>query len=158
MPDATEVSMNRFVIGLVSAAAVGGFLQAGNAATLATPAAMATPDATIATGMTAVPANTLTVTDWYKQSVYDRADNKIGEVKDVLVDKDGKIAALIIGVGGFLGAGEKDVSVPFSAVAMTTKDNNKFYLVMDATKDGLKSAPGYTYDSTTTTWVPTTHS
>jgi PRC-barrel domain len=44
--------------------------------------------------------------------------NKIGEIMDVLVDKSGKIAALIVGVGGFLGAGEKDVAVPFEAVTL----------------------------------------
>ena len=60
-----------------------------------------------------MPTNSVTVTDWYKQSVYDPNDKKIGEVKDVLVDKSGKVTSLIIGVGGFLGAGEKDVAVPF---------------------------------------------
>ena len=101
-----------------------------------------------------IPANSFTVTDWYKQSVYDPNDAKIGEIMDVLVDKSGKVTALIVGVGGFLGAGEKDVSVPFDAVRITTKNNNKWYLVMNATKDELKSAPGFTYDKDSTTWVP----
>jgi hypothetical protein len=57
-------------------------------------------------------------------------------------------------VGGFLGAGEKDVAVPFDAIRITTKDNNKWYLVMNATKDELKSAPGFKYDKDSTTWVP----
>jgi sporulation protein YlmC with PRC-barrel domain len=102
----------------------------------------------------AMPANSVTVTNWYKQSVYDPSDNKIGEIMDVLVDKAGKVTSLIIGVGGFLGAGEKDVAVPFDAVHATTKNNSKWYLVMNATKDGLKSAPGFTYNKETTTWVP----
>ena len=62
--------------------------------------------------------------------------------------------ALIIGVGGFLGAGEKDVAVPFNAVRVTTKDNNKWYLVMNSTKDALKSAKGFKYDRTNMAWVP----
>lgn len=102
----------------------------------------------------AIPANSFTVTDWYKQSVYDPKDSKIGEIMDVLVDKSGKITSLIIGVGGFLGAGEKDVSVPFDAVHVTNKNNNKWYLVMNATKDELKSAPGFQYDKASTTWIP----
>ena len=69
--------------------------------------------------MSSVPANGETITHWYKQNVYDPQDNKIGEVMDVLVDGQGKATALIIGVGGFLGAGEKDVAVPFNAVQMT---------------------------------------
>jgi sporulation protein YlmC with PRC-barrel domain len=101
----------------------------------------------------AIPANSFTVTDWYKQSVYDPKDAKIGEVMDVLVDKSGKVTSLIVGVGGFLGAGEKDVSVPFDAVHVTTKNNNKWYLVMNTTKEELKGAPGFAYDKDSTTWV-----
>ena len=56
--------------------------------------------------MTSVPSQSVTVTDWYKQNVYDPQNNKIGEIKDVLVDSEGKVNALIISVGGFLGAGE----------------------------------------------------
>lgn len=100
------------------------------------------------------PADSVTVTDWYKQNVYDQNNNKIGEVTDVLLDKSGKVTSLIVGVGGFLGAGEKDVAVPFDAVKITDKDNNKWYLVLNATKDQLKNAPGFKYDRTTTTWVP----
>ena len=101
-----------------------------------------------------MPTDSVTVTDWYKQSVYDPNDKKIGEVKDVLVDKSGKVTSLIIGVGGFLGAGEKDVAVPFDSVRVTSKNNNKWYLVMNTTKDELKGAPGFRYDSDTTSWVP----
>jgi sporulation protein YlmC with PRC-barrel domain len=102
----------------------------------------------------AIPANSFTVTDWYKQSVYDPKDTKIGEIMDVLVDKSGKVTSFIVGVGGFLGASEKDVSVPFDAVRITTKNDNKWYLVMNATKDDLKSASGFTYDKDSTTWMP----
>jgi len=65
---------------------------------------------------TNLPADSVTLTHWYKQNVYDPADNKIGEIMDVLVDRDGKVTALIVGVGGFLGAGEKDVAVLVNAV------------------------------------------
>ncbi len=41
---------------------------------------------------------------------------------DVLVDKSGRITTLIVGVGGFLGAGEKDVAVPFGEVHPTMKN------------------------------------
>jgi hypothetical protein len=72
----------------------------------------------------------------------------------VLIDKSGKITALMVGVGGFLGVGEKDVALPLSAVHSEKKDNNKWYLTVDQTKDSLKSAAGYKYDSSTTTWSP----
>jgi sporulation protein YlmC with PRC-barrel domain len=104
--------------------------------------------------LTNVPADNLTVTHWYKQNVYDPSDSKIGEIMDVLVDREGKIGVLIVGVGGFVGVGEKDVAVPFNAVQFKTKDNNKWYPVMNTTKDALKTAPGYKYDRTTMVWMP----
>src|SRR6267143_1974158 len=100
---------------------------------------------------TRLPAGT-TVTNFYKQNVYDPSDNKIGEVDDVLIDKEGRVTALIIGVGGFLGMGEKDVAIPFSALHASEK-SNKWCLVLNTTKDILKTAPGFTYDKTKTTWV-----
>jgi sporulation protein YlmC with PRC-barrel domain len=108
--------------------------------------------------MSAMPTDSVTVTDWYKQSVYDPSNNKIGEVMDVLVDKSGKITSLIVGVGGFLGVDSKDVAVPFDAVHVTNKDNNKWYLVMNTTKNELKNAPGFKYDRNSTTWMPDTKS
>ena len=60
------------------------------------------------------------MTHWYKQNVYDPGDNKIGEIMDVLVDREGKVTALIVGVGGFLGMGEK-MAVPFDAVQVASK-------------------------------------
>ena len=107
--------------------------------------------------MTTVPSSSLTVTDWYKQDVYDQSNTKIGQIMDVLVGQDGQVSALIVGVGGFLGAGEKDVAVSFSTVKATMKDN-KIYLTMNTTKDALKSAPGFKYDRDKTAWVPDTSS
>ena len=103
--------------------------------------------------LTTLPQNATTVTNYYKQNVYDPSDAKIGEISDVLVNKDGKIDAFIISVGGFLGMGEKDVAVPFNAIHATEK-NGKWYLTMNVTKDGLKNANGYKYDRAKATWVP----
>jgi sporulation protein YlmC with PRC-barrel domain len=103
--------------------------------------------------MTAEPGDSVSVTEYYKQNVYDTSDNTIGEVSDVLLDKDGHVTAVILSVGGFLGLGAKYVSVPFNALRMTEKDGKR-YLVMDTTKEALTSAPGYQYDKTTGKWVP----
>ena len=43
--------------------------------------------------------------------IYNRADEKIGDINEILLDKDGKVKAVVIGVGGFLGMGEHDVAV-----------------------------------------------
>ena len=106
-----------------------------------------------ATTMSAAPTDSWTVTNYYKQDIYDPSQSKVGSVDDVLVDKSGKVTGLVIGVGGFLGAGEKDVIVPFSAVK-TEKKNDKWWLTLDQSKDDLKKASGFTYDKASTTWVP----
>jgi sporulation protein YlmC with PRC-barrel domain len=102
--------------------------------------------------LTSVPQNAAPITNYYKQNVYDPSDNKIGEITDLIVQNDGKIAAAMVGVGGFLGMGEKEVAVPFEALHATTK-NNKTYLVMSTSKDALKSAPGFKYDRSAGRWV-----
>ena len=76
---------------------------------------------------------------------------KIGDIDDVLVDPNGQIDAVIIGVCGFLGAGEKDVAVGFNSIKRSKKDN-KTYLMLDTTKEALEA--GFKYDSTKTGWVP----
>jgi hypothetical protein len=43
--------------------------------------------------------------------VYNRADEKLGDINEILLDKDGKVRAVVIGVGGFLGMGEHDIAV-----------------------------------------------
>jgi hypothetical protein len=103
--------------------------------------------------MTSIPANSRTVTDWYKQNVYDPQQQKLGEIMDLLVNQSGQIEAAMVGVGGFLGAGEKDVAVSFNAIK-PTKKNDKTYLTLNTTKDALKNAPGFKYDRQSTTWVP----
>jgi len=102
--------------------------------------------------MNDVPANTMTVTNYYKQAVYDPQNSRIGDVDDVLMSPDGRVNALVIGVGGFLGIGEKHVVVPFNVVKAENKDN-KVTLVMNSSKDELKAAPGFKYDRSKTSWV-----
>ena len=121
-------------------------------AVIAAAAVVALGSAAYGKALTSVP-EAVTVTDYYKQNVYDPSDKKIGEIKDVLISNDGKVEALIVEVGGFIGAGAKDVAVPFTDVK-GTKKNDKWYLTMNANKDELKSAPGMTYDRTNTRWVP----
>jgi sporulation protein YlmC with PRC-barrel domain len=76
--------------------------------------------------MTGVPGDSVSVTDYYKQNVYDASDNTIGEMSDVLLDKDGHVTAVMLSVGGFLGLGAKYVSVPFNALRMTEKDGKRY--------------------------------
>jgi sporulation protein YlmC with PRC-barrel domain len=145
--------LNKIAYAAVIAAAVTGAAYAQQnppASPAQTTTGLATPG--VAQTLSALPPDASTVTNWYKQNVYDPSDNKIGEISDVLVDKDGKVDAFIVSVGGFLGIGEKDVAVPFNAIHATEK-NGKWWLTMNATKDALKGAVGYKYDRSKATWV-----
>jgi hypothetical protein len=79
---------------------------------------------------------------YMNRDVYNNAGEKIGVIKDLMVNPDGRIYAAVIGVGGFLGIGEKDVAVTFSSIRTAQHDNDR-QLVADATKDTLKEAPSY---------------
>ena len=48
--------------------------------------------------------------------VYNQNNEKIGDISEMLVDSSGKIQAVVVGVGGFLGIGERDVAIPFDQV------------------------------------------
>jgi hypothetical protein len=138
--------LNKFAMAATLAASL---VAAAHAQQTTTGAAAPIPGQVLDT----LPADSTTVTNYYKQNVYDPSDAKIGEITDVLVGKGGRVEAFIVSVGGFLGVGEKDVAVPFSAVHGTEK-NGKWYLTMNSTKDALKAAHGYKYDRAKATWVP----
>jgi PRC-barrel domain len=59
-----------------------------------------------------------------------------------MIDSNGTVTGAIIGVGGFLGVGQKDVVIPFKELKVSTRDG-KEWLVLNRTKDELKLAPAY---------------
>jgi sporulation protein YlmC with PRC-barrel domain len=48
--------------------------------------------------------------------IYNQNNEKIGDISELLVDSSGKIQAVVVGVGGFLGIGERDVAIPFDQI------------------------------------------
>lgn len=91
--------------------------------------------------------STLSNKDWlasdiYKANVYDNADHKIGDVSDLVLDQNGMIKTAVIGVGGFLGAGQKEVAVPFSELKVASREG-KTWIVLDRSKEDLQKAPTY---------------
>ena len=78
------------------------------------------------------------------QSVYNSNDKSIGDISDLVFDKNGGIKAAVIGVGGFLGIGQKDVAVAFDRIKIQRKpDSADVKLVSDITADQLKKAPAF---------------
>ena len=74
-------------------------------------------------------------------TVKNDANESIGSINEIVLGKDGKVAAVVIGVGGFLGMGEREVAVNFDALRVAQDANNRTVVSLDATKDTLKAAP-----------------
>jgi hypothetical protein len=71
-------------------------------------------------------------------------DEKIGDVSDVLFQKDGRVVAYVISVGGFLGIGSKEVAlVPTSFQVLPPTDRENMKLRLSMSKDELKAAPDF---------------
>jgi len=91
-------------------------------------------------------------------TVYDTQNQKVGDIKDIILDKDGKVAAVVLDVGAFLGIGGKYVAVGMNDLKIT-QDNNKPRFTVDMTKDQLKAAQAFDLNprsaSTGTTTPPT---
>ncbi|WP_425038131.1 PRC-barrel domain-containing protein [Primorskyibacter sp. S187A] len=76
--------------------------------------------------------------------LYDTADNWIGEVDDVIVTEAGEISGAVLGVGGFLGIGEKDVLVSFDSLKIKAdEDGDDRRVYVDVSKEQLEAMPSY---------------
>ena len=82
--------------------------------------------------------NQISVNDFMGQAIYTADNQSIGDINDLLVAKDGGIVAAIVGVGGFLGIGEKNVAVPFENITITRVMDDDTAMTTDgaATTDG----------------------
>jgi hypothetical protein len=80
---------------------------------------------------------------WIGATIYNSADESVGGVNDLLIGKGGSVDAVIVGVGGFLGIGEKNIAVPLSAVEATTDANGGVKLVIKASKEQIDAAPEF---------------
>ncbi len=78
-------------------------------------------------------------------NVFNSNSEKIGDINDLILDADGKVVSAVIGVGGFLGMGEKLVAVPFSELKFSRDNNGNVLVTLDSTKEALEAAPDFQY-------------
>jgi sporulation protein YlmC with PRC-barrel domain len=78
-------------------------------------------------------------------NVYNANDEKIGDINDLILGPDGQINSAVIGVGGFLGMGEKLVAVPFSDLKFGRDANGNIRVSRSSTKEALEKAPDFKY-------------
>lgn len=146
---------------LLGSTAIAPFAYAQDAATPAAP----TTEAPAATGVapstdTMAPAATtgamndtylteqsttqVSANDFIGQPVLNSANESIGDINDLIIEEQGGIVAAIVGVGGFIGIGEKNVAVPMSKLTVTREaDGNDIKLTTMETAETLKAAPEF---------------
>jgi sporulation protein YlmC with PRC-barrel domain len=114
----------------------------------------ATETTTTATETTTVAGSEATLTPeeptiasaFMGRTVYSSQDpesDNIGEVNDLIIGNDGMITHAVVGVGGFLGIGEKDVAVPFDELQVQEDENGEIRLIYAATKEQLEAAEAF---------------
>ena len=137
---------NIFAIALVSTALVSSaaYSQTAQPADRAAPAATARP----ASSEKMMLKGKWRASKLMGLDVYNEANEKLGDVNELILDKDGKVSAVVIGVGGFLGMGEHDIAV--------TMDKLKF---IEEPVRTSSTAPATTTRETTTgtSTAPATH-
>lgn len=72
-------------------------------------------------------------------SVVNAANEAIGDINDVLIDGSGKVTNVIVGVGGFLGIGEKNVALAFDELTFARNESGNPKVMSKSTKESLES-------------------
>ena len=89
-------------------------------------------------------SNSLLARDFIGLAVYSPDKLKIGTINDLILSKDGKaVEGFVIGVGGFLGIGEKSVALKMDRLQISNTPDGAVQLTMDAKKEELANAPSF---------------
>jgi HPt (histidine-containing phosphotransfer) domain-containing protein len=101
------------------------------------------------TYLTSVPANSFRAENLIGAELKTRSgDETIGPVTDLVIDENGKIAAVIVEVGGFLGLGQKNVAIAWDSIEHRSNQSDAEYnFSVDTTKEALQDAPEYKSES-----------
>ncbi|NDW07073.1 PRC-barrel domain-containing protein [Jiella pacifica] len=90
---------------------------------------------------------TLTADDLMGTTVYGPNDESVGDIGDIALNADGRVDAVIVDVGGFLGIGEKPVALGMDNLNFMRDQDGKLYLYTQFTEDQLNNAPEYNKDT-----------
>lgn len=132
---------------IAAALATGAIAQDATQPAPADPAAPAAPaaPAPMAPAAPMAAADGFLASNLIGETVYngtgDDAAN-IGDVNDLVIDKDGKVSSVVVGVGGFLGIGEKSVALDYSKIDWAEKDGDR-WIVVASTKEELDALPAF---------------
>ena len=92
------------------------------------------------------PANSILAKDLMGSPLMSRQDQNFGPINNLILDKDGQVLAVIVGVGGFLGIGERDVAIAWDSLERHVDKDGKMVFHVDMTDAALRAAPPYKND------------
>lgn len=138
-------SMNKLmVVSLAGLVAVPAMAQDNTPTpTKSPPAATQPQNRANASTDTRMAAGQISASKLLNESVRNQANDSIGDINDVILDSSGKVASVVVGVGGFLGIGEKEVALSFDELSVATDNDGNLTVTTSATKESLQAAPEY---------------
>jgi hypothetical protein len=108
------------------------------------PSATEAPKKPVTGQILAQDADTMLAKDMIGQTVYAADKAKIGTISDLILSKDAKtVDGFVIGVGGFLGIGEKSVALKLDRLVVQHNGDGSLQLMMDVNKEELTNAPTF---------------
>jgi sporulation protein YlmC with PRC-barrel domain len=118
---------------------------------IATPPAAPAPSASSESSSSSVTYATQQSSDQHRSSkivgqpVYNAAGERIGDINELILGSNGQVESAVIGVGGFLGLGEKLVAVMYKDLSFTNDANGSMRVTLNSTKEALETAPDFKY-------------
>lgn len=109
-----------------------------------------TASATTIPFVTQQPQNEWRARVFLGQDVQNLTGERVGDVNDLIFDRQGRISAVVVGVGGFLGMAEKDVGVPYPSLTFNVGKTGERVIVIAASKEDLLKAPTFVSTEKTT--------
>ncbi len=105
--------------------------------------APADPMTTGSTAPGTVETKTFLASQFMGQTIFTAGGENIGDVNDLVLNKDGNSMLAIVGVGGFLGIGEKNVAVPVEKITVKKNESGYLFLTTSTSKAELEAAPAF---------------
>lgn len=100
--------------------------------------------------------STIRVSELIGTNIQNPAGESLGEIEDIVIDKEGKVRYAAVTYGGFLGLGDKLFAVPFEAFQVRIDpdelddddiDSDDFVMVLNVTQQQLEGQQGFDQDN-----------